>query len=181
MYIRNYQHKYNAMKNQKNGFSLIELLVVMGVIAVIVAFSVTNYVGIRSRAKDIKKKTELPGVKNALKLYYNDYNVYPGPSTTTTNNLNGCGDNSPPNESCASVCSGRFAYGSTGCDTTLMKQLPPSTDYTWSYRQVASGEDFCMWVSLENAADADVSKTQTKCALNCSSVAPAGTFVLCAD
>lgn len=178
MYLWNFKHKCHTMKK---GFTLIELLVVIAIIAVIVAFSVTNYVGIRARAKDVKKKTELIGVKNALRLYYTDFNIYPGPATTTTNNFNGCGTASPPAASCASTCSGKFAWGTTGCDTVLMKQLPPSTDYTWSYRQMASGDDFCLWVSLENVSDADVVKSQAKCSTSCSAVVPSTSYVLCAD
>lgn len=163
------------------GFTLIELLVVIAIIAVIVAFSVTNYVGIRSRAKDVKKKTELMGVKNALRLFYTDFNVYPGPATTITNNVNGCGTASPPTSSCASTCAGRFAYGATGCDIVLMKQLPPATDYVWSYLQVASGDDFCLWTTLENSSDGDIAKSQAKCATSCSSFVPSTSYVLCAD
>lgn len=166
---------------KQKGFTLIELLVVIAIIAVIVAFSVTNYVGIRSRAKDIKKKTELMGVKNALRLFNADYNVYPGPASTTTNNINGCGTGIPPTSSCAANCAGKFAYGATGCDTVVMKQLPPATDYVWSYLQVASGNDFCLWTSLENTSDNDVSKSQVKCATSCSSFVPSTSYVLCAD
>lgn len=165
----------------KSGFTLIELLVVIAIIAVIVAFSVTNYVGIRSRAKDIKKKTELMGVKNALRLYFADYNNYPGPATTVSNDINACGSGNPPASSCASTCAGKLAYGASGCDTVLMKQLPPATDYTWSYEQVSGAEDFCMWTTLENGADAEIAKSQAKCSTSCSSVVPSGDYVLCAD
>lgn len=166
---------------KRNGFTLIELLVVIAIIAVIVAFSVTNYVGIRSRAKDIKKKTELMGVKNALRLFYTDFNIYPGPASATTNNFNGCGTASPPTSSCAATCGGKFAQGTTGCDIVYMKQLPPASDYVWSYLQVASGDDFCLWTTLENGADSDIAKAQAKCSTSCSSFAPSTDYVQCAD
>ena len=166
----------------KRGFTLIELLVVIAIIAILVAFSATNYVGVRSRAKDIKKKTELSQLKNALRLYYNDYGVYPGPSASTAvNNLNGCG--TAGTSPCLTTCSGQFAAGGSppGCNAIYMKLLPSSTDYAWSYRQRTSGDDFCLWTTLENTSDAQIAKSQTKCSSVCSTIVPSGSYVVCAD
>ncbi len=165
----------------KRGFTLIELLVVIAIIAVLVAFAAINYVGIREKAKDLRKKTELGQVKNAMLLYFNEYANYPGPSTTTTNDLYGCGAADPPTSSCATECDGQFAAGATGCDTVYMKLLPPDTDYDWSYRQISSGDNFCLWTTLENESDAEIAKSQLKCTGVCSGIAPAASFVLCAD
>ena len=170
----------------KRGFSLIELLVVIAIIAVLVAFGVTNYVGVRARARDVKEKTELSQIKNALRLYYSDYAVYPGPSTTVENDFNGCGSASPPAWSCLTTCSGRFAAGGAGCDTVYMKLLPPQTEYVWKYRQTATGDDFCLWTSLENSSDTEISKSQSRCNSTCSTlygteITTATDYVVCAD
>ena len=165
----------------KRGFTLIELLVVIAIIAVLVAFSATNYVGVRSRAKDIKKKTELSQLKNALRLYYNDYVTYPGPGTVSANTFNGCGSAAPPGADCLTTCSGSFAAGATNCDTVYMKLLPPAADYAWGYQQAAGGDDFCLWTTLENASDAEIANSQAKCAATCALIAPSTDYVLCAD
>lgn len=168
-------------KANSDGFTLIELLVVIAIIAVLVAFAVTNFVGVRSRARDVRKKSELSQMKNALRLYYNDYVSYPGPTTTAVNTFNGCGTATPPSSDCLTTCAGAFAAGATGCDTVYMKLLPPDTDYEWSYRQVGSGDDFCLWTTLENTSDAEISKSQSKCSLRCASIVSSGDFVVCAD
>jgi hypothetical protein len=67
-----------------------------------------------------------------------------------------------------------------------MKLLPQASDYVWNYRQVAGGDDFCLWTTLDNASDAEIAKSQTKCntAAICSSFSPpvpAGAYVVCAD
>src|SRR5260221_5566566 len=117
----------------KRGFTLIELLVVIAIIAILVAFVVSNFLGARQRAKDAKKKVELQQLKSALRLYYNDYSLYPGPNTTSSNTFDGCGSLTPPSADCSAACSGQFAVGGSGCANMYMKLLPPATDYTWSY------------------------------------------------
>jgi len=184
---------------QKKGFTLIELLVVIAIIAVLVAFAIANFVGARSRARDIKKKSELEQVKNALRMFYNDYNNYPGPTSASTNDISGCGSVVPPatvpNLSCASACvtSGvgqplayQFATGANCAGTVYMKLLPmpvASGGYAWHYQQTANGDNFCLWASLENKSDSEIVNSQLKCSTVCGGVGYTTTtdYVLCAD
>ncbi|HUD19784.1 MAG TPA: type II secretion system protein [Patescibacteria group bacterium] len=172
------------MKNIRNritsrferGFTLIELLVVIAIIAVLIAFAVTNYLGARQRAKDVKKKSELQELKTALRLYYNDFNIYP--PDATTNDLDGCGNATPPIASCNS---GEFAAGTN----VYMKLLPQAASYVWHYQPVGvARDDFCLWATLDNASDTDITASQAKCADSCKSANPALTtsdYTLCAD
>lgn len=59
------------------GFSLVELLVVISIIAVLSAVLVTNFMGMRERARDAQKIQDLNAIKNALRMYYNDNQSYP--------------------------------------------------------------------------------------------------------
>lgn len=169
--------------SKKNGFTLIEILVVIAIIAILIAFISANFLGARQRAKDVKKKSEFRSLKTALRLYYNDYNVYPGPANTTvTNSFGGCGVGTPPNNDCATqaVCPGVFATGAT-CAEVYMKLLPPASDYAWKYRQVSNGNDFCLWTTLDNGSDGEIAKSHTRCDALCSSYATAAEYVQCAD
>jgi general secretion pathway protein G len=160
--------------NKQKGFTLLELLVVIAIIAVIVAFAVANFVGARQRARDVRKKMELQELKSALRLYYNDYNNYPGPSlSSSTNTFNGCGGATPP----VAACTGEFSAGTT----VYMKLLPQTTDYTWSYQQMASGDDFCLWTTLDVTSDTEIAKSQARCNTVCGATVPAGSYVECAD
>jgi len=168
--------------NKKQGFTLLELLIVIAIIAIIVAFATTNFLGARQRARDIRKKTDLAQLKTALRMYFNDFAVYPDSSgDSVTNTLSGCGTATPPNEDCQDVCSGQFAVGGTGCANPYMKLLPPKEDFVWEYQQVASGDDFCLWTDLENKSDPELSKSQTRCSNVCTGVAPDTSYVSCAD
>ena len=168
----------------KKGFTLIEILVVIAIIAILVAFISSNFLGARQRAKDVKIKSEFRGMKTALRLFYNDYNIYPGPAATTTiNTFSGCGVGSPPSTDCLTqaTCPGMFAAGAS-CVNVYVKLLPPASDYAWSYRQVSSGNDFCLWASLENSSDHEVAKSHLRCDVICpSSIVPTTDYVVCAD
>lgn len=64
-------------KQNKNGFSLIELLVVISIIGILSTILVTNFMGMREKAKDAQKIQDLNSMKNALRSYYNDNQSYP--------------------------------------------------------------------------------------------------------
>ncbi len=63
---------------KQKGFTLIEILVVIAIIASIIAVAIPNYLSARQRASDVKKKENMEQLKTALRLYYNDYNSYSG-------------------------------------------------------------------------------------------------------
>jgi general secretion pathway protein G len=69
------------IKKFNKGFSLIELLVVISIIGILLAVLVTNFMGARERAKDSQKVQDMVGLKNALRMYYNDNQAYPTPAS----------------------------------------------------------------------------------------------------
>lgn len=71
----------------KNGFSLIELLVVISIIGVLSAILMMNFVGTRERSRDSQKIQDLNSLKSALRMYYNDNQAYPSPGA---NNCTSC-------------------------------------------------------------------------------------------
>jgi hypothetical protein len=62
-----------------------------------------------------------------------------------------------------------------------MKLLPPQADYDWSYQQMASGDDFCLWTMLDNTSDGEIAKSRARCNTVCGTVAETGSYVQCAD
>lgn len=58
------------MKNK--GFTLIELVIVMAIIATLTALATFNFSQARVRARDVQRKNELKAIQNALEMYKND-------------------------------------------------------------------------------------------------------------
>ena len=57
---------------KQKGFSLIELLVVLGIIAVLTGLVAFNFNQARTRARDVTRKNDLKQIREALELYRND-------------------------------------------------------------------------------------------------------------
>lgn len=77
--------------NLKKGFTLIELLIVIAIIGVLATLLMVNFVGVRQRARDAQRKSDLKQMQSALELYRADNGSYPGtlPNCKTTFSLNG--------------------------------------------------------------------------------------------
>ena len=158
------------------GFSLIELLVVISIIAVITAVGMTNFLGARERARDARRKQDLVQLKNALRLYYNDYNAYPASISDTY--IGGCGTDGTAQ--CPGSCTGAefAAGGADGCATVYMRELPAQYTYERHPNKLTDTDDFLLSVTLENASDEDSTTSQARCGIT---PATASTYVVCAD
>lgn len=66
-----------SKSNLNKGFTLIELLIVIVIIGVLSSFLVTNYVGVRMRARDTQRKSDLRQIQSALEIYRSDVGAYP--------------------------------------------------------------------------------------------------------
>lgn len=67
----------HKLKNLK-GFTLIELLVVIAIIGILASVVLSSMASARQSAINVRKKTELRTVINALQVYYWDNNSVPG-------------------------------------------------------------------------------------------------------
>ena len=72
------------MRKSKSGFTLVELLVVVVVIAILATIVIVAYTGIQGRSRDDRRKTDIANITKALELYYQDNGAYPIPSGTTS-------------------------------------------------------------------------------------------------
>lgn len=168
------------MKNK--GFSLIEMLVVIAIIAVILALALPNFLGARERARDAKRKSEMAQLKTALRLYYNDIGTYPASFMGGLGKLNyiqGCGAGGTGECPCSTSLD--FASGAS-CDAVYMKKFPSELGSSMYYYLTAGGDDFCLKVTLENRSDSDLTASRARCTTACGSNCTGTTdYCVCAD
>lgn len=152
---------------KKNAFTLIELLIVISVLGLLVALLLPNLMGIRSRARDSARKSDLRQLKVALRTYYNDFQIYP--SHNAGGNIVGCG--STGTDACPNS-DNSFAVG----DVVYMQDMPTNTEF--EYLQTNQGDDFLLTTFLENLSDSDLVDSASRCKV----AAPQdGAYYVCAD
>lgn len=76
-----YSKFIDTFMNKKKGFSLLELLVTVGIIAILLAIGVTSYSTVQKKSRDAKRRGDLRTIQQALEQYYstcgNTYQVPP--------------------------------------------------------------------------------------------------------
>lgn len=65
------------MIKKKNGFTLVELLVTISILAVLSSIAIVAYSGITMKARDNQRIKDLQAIKQALELYRSDIHNYP--------------------------------------------------------------------------------------------------------
>lgn len=59
-------------KSGKNGFTLIEVLIVIAIMTILISFLIPNFSGMRVRARDARRKSDLSQIQKSLELYKSD-------------------------------------------------------------------------------------------------------------
>ena len=76
---------FTDIKNKNQGFTIVELLIVVVVIAILAAITIVSYNGITSRANASAAKSTAATWQKKVELYYAENSAYP----TTLAQLNG--------------------------------------------------------------------------------------------
>jgi prepilin-type N-terminal cleavage/methylation domain-containing protein len=100
----------------KKGFTLVELLVVIAVVALIGVFAAVAVNSARSKQRDATRLSNVRQVQSALEDFFNETNTYPG------------GDLLPLGDSTSSVCLGLSGFDSDCSDhEAVIMRIVPST------------------------------------------------------
>ncbi len=126
-------------KKQK-GFTLIELLIVIAMIGVLSTILMVNFVGIRERARDARRKNEIRQIQTALELYRSDYGSYPATGVVDNN----CGN----------------VFTSLDGTATYMTKIPCDPlggSYRYAYDSTLGR--YSLYACIENRNDSEKSTT----------------------
>lgn len=124
----------------KQGFSLLELLLVVGIITVVVAAGVTRFTDAQRKSRDARRQADLEAVRSALELYRSDNSTtgYPNPSGGSAGARY---DGLCPGSSCGS---GELLYNYL----EMMPQDPrENATYYYMYTRVGSGTSYTLCAS----------------------------------
>jgi len=62
---------------KKNGFTLLEILVVISIIGILVALGTTAFSTAQRKSRDARRKADVKAIQNGFEQYYSRENTYP--------------------------------------------------------------------------------------------------------
>lgn len=144
--------KIELMKGSK-GFTLVELLVVMGILGILVTLIAGGFRSAQFRGRDAQRKSDLREIANALEAFYSDYGTFP---SDTGSVVNACSYN--PATSTGTPCSwgtGELTDGKTIYFKAIPKDPTNSQDYFYRIVPGSNNQKFQLFAALENTQDQD--------------------------
>jgi prepilin-type N-terminal cleavage/methylation domain-containing protein len=66
-----------SLKKRNQGFTIVELLIVIVVIGILALLVITTYSGIQQKARNSKRQTDLSSIQTQLEAFYQNYGYYP--------------------------------------------------------------------------------------------------------
>ena len=66
----------NKLNNQRGGFTLIELMIVVAIIGILAAIAIPNFLRFQLKAKSSEGKVNLAAIRTAEESYFAEYGGY---------------------------------------------------------------------------------------------------------
>lgn len=132
------------MMRKRNGFTLLELIIVMAILSILAVIVTGTFSSSMRRGRDSRRKDDLRSITGALETYYNDKGVYP------TGNANG------EMVGCGAADAGTCPWGGQFTDsegTLYMVLIPDDPIDTQRYFYVSGGTDYKLYARMENVLD----------------------------
>jgi prepilin-type N-terminal cleavage/methylation domain-containing protein len=133
-------HKYFLKTYMKRGFTLIEILIVVAIIAILASVVLVGLGPTQQAGRDARRLSDLRSVQNALELFYSKCGFYPGTAAPT------CTAGAP---------GGDWTSLSTAIKgaTIGVSSIPsdPSSDRTYAYGYNSGNSQYVIATALENA------------------------------
>ena len=115
----------------RRGFTLVELLVVISIMAILTVVAVSQFNTAKIKARDTQRKTDIDAVAKAIDMYYADYGMFPEQEMLDWG--------------------GEFTDDSDGSDYVYMKVLPSESRLDSQYCYLPSNDQtsYLLFANME--------------------------------
>ncbi len=87
-----------GISGKRSGFTLLELLIVIGLIGILVMIAAVAYSSAQKKSRDSRRNSDMKAIQAATEQYYSDHNgIYPTDSTDIASYMPGGMPNDPKN------------------------------------------------------------------------------------
>lgn len=101
---------------QRKGFTLVELLVVVGIIGVLASVSIVSLNSVRQKGRDAKRISEVKQMQSGLEAYFTNAGSYPVQGTAAAPVTLGA-------VNFDALCTAGFAASGAGCPNAFMQKV----------------------------------------------------------
>lgn len=127
----------------KNGFTIIEMLVVISIIALLSGIGLANYASQTKKTRDARRMVDLEVIRQALELYRSDVGVYPGSSGW-----------------CSQISNPAKTEIKSALETGYIEKVPQDPKYAdtyqdYFYMNISSGQKYALYAELEGSDATD--------------------------
>jgi general secretion pathway protein G len=154
---KNIENHQSSIINHKSvsGFTLIELLIVIAIIGVLATLLMVNFVGVRQRARDAQRKSDLRQLQSALEIYRSDNAGYILDNGRTPPYIGECGT--------------PLQATINGKTITYMSKIPCDASSGNYYYSSSDGSAYTLGACLENTGDSQGTRNSPGAGFACAS------------
>ncbi len=145
--------RHNVIVNTKNGFTLIELMLVMGIVMILSVVGIGTYMQATVKSRDTQRKSDLNQLSKAVEAFYNDVGRYPISDSQSKMYCVSKSGSTVTNTSCGSKL-----YALVDGTNIEYITIPSDPTVDRKYIYVSDGQTYAIYSSLENVNDKDLLK-----------------------